>query len=66
MFIKVPEDRAGKNRPHVDLLSPDYEAEVVRVIGLGAERVDDFDEYGTRWTTLSDPEGNVFDIGLAH
>jgi hypothetical protein len=65
MFVKVPEKRAGKNRLHVDLVGPDHEAEVDRVVGLGAKRVADFDEYGTRWTTLSDPEGNVFDIGAA-
>jgi len=61
-FVKVPEPRTGKNRLHVDLASADYETEVDRVIGLGAKRVGDFDEYGTRWTTLADPEGNVFDI----
>lgn len=65
-FIKVPEPRSGKNRLHVDLASADYEAEVDRVIGLGAKRVGDFDEYGVRWTTLSDPEGNVFDISGVH
>jgi predicted enzyme related to lactoylglutathione lyase len=65
MFIKVPEPRVGKNRMHVDLVSPDHEAEVDRVIGLGAKHVADFDEHGTRSTTLADPEGNVFDIGAA-
>lgn len=63
LFIKVPEPRNGKNRLHVDLSAADREAEVDRVIGLGAKRVGDFDEYGARWTTLSDPEGNLFDIG---
>ncbi len=66
MFIKVPEQRVGKNRLHVDLIGPEHETEVDRVIGLGAKRVGDFDEYGTRWTTLADPEGNVFDIGAEH
>lgn len=66
MFAKVPEERVGKNRLHVDLVSSDWAVEVDRVLGLGAERVADFDEYGTQWTTLRDPEGNVFDIGAAH
>ncbi len=66
MFVQVPEPRNGKNRLHVDLVGPDHEAEVDRVIGLGAKRVADFDEYGARWTTLTDPEGNVFDIGAEH
>ena len=37
-----------------------------RAIELGARKVGDFDEYGTRWTTLADPESNVFDIGTPH
>ena len=66
MFIQVPEPRNEKNRLHVDLVGPDHETEVDRVIGLGAKRIADFDEYGTRWTTLADPEGNVFDVGAEH
>ena len=66
MFLAVPEPPAGKNRLHLDLVSPDQPAEVERAIRLGATRIGDFDEYGTRWTTLADPEGNLFDIGLPH
>ena len=62
MFIQVPEERAGKNRLHVDLGSATPEVDVARAIEHGAERVADFDEYGTKWTTLRDPEGNLFDI----
>jgi Glyoxalase-like domain len=66
MFLAVPQPRAGKNRLHLDLVSPDQPAEVERAVGLGATKIGDFSEYGTRWTTLADPEGNVFDIGLPH
>lgn len=66
MFLAVPEPRTGKNRLHLDLVSPDPAAQVDRAIALGATRLGDFAEYGTRWTTLADPEGNVFDIGLPH
>ncbi len=62
MFIKVPEGKSAKNRVHVDFSASDREAEVERLVGLGASRISDHDEYGTRWTTLEDPEGNVFDI----
>lgn len=65
MFIQVPEPRAGKNRLHVDLATADWSAELDRLIGLGAKRLDEHDEYGTHWVTLADPEGNVFDLARA-
>jgi Glyoxalase-like domain len=66
MFLGVPEPREGKNRLHLDLVATDLSAEVERAVALGATKVAEFDEYGTRWTTLTDPEGNVFDIGVRH
>jgi hypothetical protein len=51
-------DGAVKNRVHVDLTSPDWRAEVDRVLALGATKVAEFAEYGTEWATLRDPEGN--------
>ena len=59
-FIKVPEHKQVKNRAHVDLHADDREAEVARLLGLGATKVGDYDEYGARWTTLQDVEGNEF------
>jgi hypothetical protein len=58
LFLKVPEPRTAKNRVHLDLATDDREGEVARVLTLGATRVHDNDEYGVRWTTLQDPEGN--------
>ena len=66
MFLAVPEPRQGKNRLHLDLVSADRAAAVERATQLGAREVGEFDEYGTQWTTLADPEGNVFDIGVPH
>ena len=66
MFLAVPEPRQGKNRVHLDLVSTDRQAVVERALSLGATKVGEFDEYGTQWTTLADPEGNVFDIGVRH
>ncbi|MFI9505691.1 VOC family protein [Nocardia sp. NPDC052566] len=63
MFIQVPDKNPGKNVIHMDLHSPDYEGAVQRAIGLGAKHIGDFDEYGAKWSTLADPEGNLFDIG---
>lgn len=59
-FIAVPEPKAGKNRVHADLHAEDREAEVQRLLALGATRRRDHDEYGTRWTTMHDVEGNEF------
>ncbi len=66
MFLAVSEPRSGKNRLHLDLVSGDRTAAVERAIQLGARKVGEFDEYGTQWTTLADPEGNEFDIGAPH
>lgn len=60
MFIQVPEGKTAKNRVHLDLDASDREAEVERLTGLGATVIHDRDEWGTRWTTLADPEGNEF------
>jgi predicted enzyme related to lactoylglutathione lyase len=65
MFIQVPDRTPGKNSVHVDLHTSDIPAAVARAVGLGAKQVADFDEYGAVWTTLTDPEGNVFDIGAS-
>ena len=62
LFQHVAEDKAGKNRLHIDL-QPDHprEAEVDRLLGLGARLVSDHRRPdGTGWATLADPEGNEF------
>ena len=63
MFLKVPERTPGKNSIHLDLHTADLPTGVARAVGLGAKHVADFAEYGAVWTTLADPEGNLFDIG---
>jgi hypothetical protein len=65
IFAQVPEPKAAKNRVHLDLIAPDLEAEIARLVELGATRVADREEYGYTWTLMTDPEGNEFDIGLA-
>jgi hypothetical protein len=61
-FNQVPEGKTAKNRVHLDLTAPDGDgdAEVDRLVGLGAKRVAEHDEGGARWTVLADPEGNEF------
>src|SRR5262249_33382039 len=63
-FHRVPEPKSVKNRMHLDLGTADLEAEVDRLIGLGATRLHDPDKGELRWTTMADPEGNEFDVVL--
>ena len=65
MFHRVPEAKQAKNRLHPDFMAASLEDEVQRVLTLGATHVRDVDENGYQWTTLADPEGNVFDIVAA-
>lgn len=64
-FIRVPEHKTAKNRMHVDFAADDREAEVARLVALGATRVADKAEWGHEWTVLSDPEGNEFCVAAA-
>jgi hypothetical protein len=62
MFHRVPEGKTAKNRVHVDLVADSLEKSVAQAVDYGATWLGDFDESGFQWTTLSDPEGNEFDI----
>jgi hypothetical protein len=63
LFFKVPEPKTVKNRMHVDLATRDVEAEVARLVALGATEIDRREGNGTRWIVMNDPEGNEFCIG---
>ena len=63
LFFKVPEPKTVKNRMHVDLATRDVEAEVARLVGLGAKEIDRREGNGTRWVVMNDPEGNEFCLG---
>jgi hypothetical protein len=72
-FQRVPEPKTVKNRLHLDLdvaargdsiaaRTADVEAEVVRLVAVGAaviKRVSDHDHFHV---TMGDPEGNEFDL----
>ena len=62
-FVGVPEAKATKNRVHVDLAADDREAEVARLVALGATQLADHEQWGAVWTVLADPEGNEFCVG---
>lgn len=61
LFLKVPEGKIVKNRIHLDLRSDDQEAEVERLIAMGAETAD-IGQGEVSWVVLADPEGNEFCI----
>src|SRR4051812_15266199 len=59
LFIRVPESKEVKNRLHFDFRPDDRDAEVERLLGLGATRVD-IGQGDVGWIVLADPEGNEF------
>jgi hypothetical protein len=71
-FQRVPEPKAVKNRIHFDLDASEgpaapvdrrkeqVEAEVERLIGLGARRLADYEEQDHYHVVMADPEGNEF------
>lgn len=70
LLQRVPEPRSSKNRMHLDIHVPDIDAEAERLVGLGARRLEPgtYEEHGTHWYSMADPEGNEFcvcDAGTA-
>lgn len=61
LFLGVPEGKTVKNRLHLDFTPDDQQAEVDRVLALGATRVD-IGQGEQTWVVLADPEGNEFCI----
>lgn len=59
VFLRVPEPKAGKNRLHLELRPADQAAEVERLEGLGARRVD-IGQGSVSWVVMGDPDGNEF------
>ena len=62
IFVPVPEAKTVKNRVHIDVnpVDRDQEAEVERLIELGARRVDVGQGPDVSWVVLADIEGNEF------
>lgn len=65
-FVPVNDPKAGKNRVHIDLDPDDRDAEVERIVGLGASRVDVGQGEDVSWVVLADPEGNEFCVLRRH
>lgn len=59
LFLPVPEAKSAKNRIHIDFTPDDQQAEVDRLVALGARHVD-IGQGEQAWVVLADPEGNEF------
>jgi hypothetical protein len=59
LFVPVPDKKQTKNRLHLDFRPDDRDAEVERLLRLGATRVD-VGQGESSWVVLADPEGNEF------
>jgi predicted enzyme related to lactoylglutathione lyase len=61
-ILPVPEAKEVKNRLHLDLRADGttFDAELQRLEGLGARRVDIGQGPDVTWVVFADPEGNEF------
>ena len=59
---RVPEERVGKNRLHLDFVVRDLGGACQRVVDLGGSLGSESSWESFHWRTCLDPEGNEFDI----
>jgi hypothetical protein len=59
LFVRVPDAKTVKNRWHFDLAPEDQDAEVRRLEGMGARRID-IGQGEQSWIVMADVEGNEF------
>ena len=59
LFIAVGAEKSAKNRVHLDINPDDQDAEVERLVDMGARHVD-IGQKEVGWVVLADPEGNEF------
>lgn len=64
-FQKIGDPTPGKNRIHLDLVAPDLDDEVDRLLSAGASLVERRGDESFRWITLADPPGNQFCVAQA-
>ena len=62
-LLRNADPRTGKNRLHLDVapaVDDDRDAEVARLVALGATPIDVGQGDDVTWVVLADPEGNEF------
>lgn len=57
---RSPEPKPGRNRLHLDLYTQQREADVLRLVALGATRLSWKYDPGDDFVVLADPDGNEF------
>jgi predicted enzyme related to lactoylglutathione lyase len=60
LLFRARGHKITKNRMHLDLRPDDQAAEIVRLEGLGARRVEIGQTGAEDWVVMADPEGNEF------
>ena len=60
MFQKVADPTPGKNKIHLDFSAADVDAEVKRLVDLGATENGRHSMGPVAWVVLTDPDGNAF------
>jgi len=60
LFQKVADPTPGKNKIHLDFSAADVDAEVKRLVDLGATENGRHSMGPVAWVVLTDPEGNAF------
>ena len=60
VFVRAPGAKRGRNRLHLDLDPDDRDAEIERLLGLGATRIGVRQPSDATSIVLADPEGNEF------
>ena len=66
-FQRVDEEKAGKNRLHLDLIVGDLDQATAEVETLGGQWLEPGNTReleGFRWRCMADPEGNEFDVNV--
>ena len=64
-FQQVDDPTPGKNKVHLDLSADDRDAEVERLLAVGATLVGRRGDENFTWVTLADPDGNQFCVAEA-
>jgi hypothetical protein len=60
VFVRVADEKVVKNRLHLDLRPDDQDAQVERLLAMGATRAEIGQTGEEPWVVLADPEGNEF------